>query len=475
MYELRDEFTFDVPGAKYIPSFKSKVWDGKIHLYNVLTGLIYVGLRQHIDKFCKKKNYEIEYISDFSAFEFSLKEAQEFIKTLKLPFEPRDYQIEGFVYAIRNRRALLLSATASGKSLCLYLIARYLGLKTLILVPTIGLVSQMQSDFRDYGYQNDIHMIYSGQEKQSEHLIHISTWQSLFRLPKSFFSEYQLVIVDECHTAKAKSLTSILTKMDCKYRVGVTGTLDGILTHKLVLEGLFNPVKTLATTKELIDAGHISNLDIKCILLSYPDQIKKDLATKRKENWNEDDKTRNYHDELDFLISSPDRNRFIRNLALSLEGNTLVLFKFEKHGKYLHEIISNQGRKVYYVFGDVGVKDRDFIRKIIETETNAIIVASVGTFATGINIKALHNIIFTSPTKDKIRILQAIGRTLRRTEEKTQAVLYDLADDLSWKSYKNFTLKHFNERTKLYESEQFPYKIYKIALKIDAQERILFK
>jgi len=470
-YELRDEFTFEVPGAKHMPSFKSKVWDGKIRLYNVLTGLIYAGLRNKVESFCLSRDYTITYASDFSANEFSLKEAQDFVKTLNLPMVPRDYQLDAFVHAIRSNRALFLSPTASGKSLIIYLITRYLKRKTLIIVPNTGLVEQMKGDFIEYGLpEEQIHCVYAGQEKEADLFVTISTWQSLYKLDASAFKTYDVVIGDEAHGFKAKSLVSIMMKLPSRYRFGLTGTLDGTETHQMVLEGLFGPLRVVTTTSELIEAKHVSELNVKCILLNYPEYIKKAMKNKKIGMVGAKD----YYVELDYLISSPDRNRFIKNLALSLKGNTLVLFKFEKHGQYLNaQILQHSfGRPIYYVFGNVASEDRDRIRKIVETEKDAIIVASVGTFATGINIKSLRNIIFTSPTKDKIRILQAIGRTLRRTEEKTEATLYDLADDLSWKKHENFTLRHFKERIKLYDAEQFSYKTYRVALKIDVKETI---
>ena len=175
----------------------------------------------------------------------------------------------------------------------------------------------------------------------------------------------------------------------------------------------------------------------------------------------------NYQDELDYLVRSDARNRFIKNLALSLEGNTLLLFQFvEKHGHVLHEMIKREtNRPVYYVHGGVDGDEREDIRKIVETQTDTIIVASSGTFSTGINIRNLHNIIFGSPSKSKIRNLQSIGRGLRKSDSKSIATLYDIADDLTHGNRKNYTILHFVERMKIYNEEQFEYKIYPVNLK----------
>ena len=459
MMEMSEFFTFTVPGAKFMPAFRNKVWDGKIRLLNALTGQIYVGLLLYIEEFCKSRNYDIEYLSDFSLEEFSLKEAKDFVEKLKPAMQPRDYQLDAFVHAVRERRALLLSPTASGKSFIIYLLVRYYAKRTLIIVPTTSLVSQLASDFADYGFQSDrfVHRVFAGQDKGTDKPITITTWQSIYKLPKQFFDSFDVVIGDEAHLFKAKSLTSILTKLSgCRYRFGFTGTLDGTQTHKLVLEGLFGPVRKVTTTKELIDQKHLAEFKIKGIVLSYPDEVRKMMA-----------RANDYQSELDYIVKLTKRNMFIRNLALSLEGNTLILYQFvEKQGMYLANILGNNDRSVYFVSGDVSGNHREEIRKVVENESNAIIVASFGTFSTGVNIKNLHNIIFASPSKSRVRNLQSIGRGLRKSDTKSSATLYDIADDMSWKGRKNYTLLHFMERVKIYNEEKFKYKLYKVSLNI---------
>jgi superfamily II DNA or RNA helicase len=460
-YELNDYFTFDVPGAKFMPAYRNKFWDGKVRLFQVLTGYIYGGLNRYIEEFCKSRNYEIEYLSDFASDEFSIKEAKEFIEKIKPTMQPRDYQLEAFVHAVRERRALMLSPTASGKSFIIYLITRYYAKRTLIIVPTTSLVSQLATDFADYGFQSDryVHRIFAGQDKQTDKPVTISTWQSIYKMPKEYFQKFDVVIGDEAHLFKAKSLTSILTKLDmCMYRFGFTGTLDGSQTHKLVLEGLFGAVRKVTTTAELIDQKHLAEFKIKAIVLSYPDEVRQMIT-----------RASDYQAEMDYIVRLDARNKFITNLVLSLEGNTLLLFQFvEKHGKILCDMIRNEAgdRKVFYVSGEVDGEDREEIRRIVEKEKDSIIVASYGTFSTGVNIRNLHNVIFSSPSKSKVRNLQSIGRGLRKSDSKDSATLYDIADDLSWKQKKNYTLLHFMERIKMYNEEKFEYKIYKVNIKI---------
>jgi len=466
-YELNEYFTFEVPGAKFMPAYKNKFWDGKIRLYNVMTGTLYAGLNSKVEEFAKSRNYEIEYKSDFSQEEFSLKEAHEFIDSLGIPskYERRDYQDEAFAYAVRNKRALMLSPTASGKSYIIYLLVRYYenylrdnGFRTLIIVPTTSLVHQLASDFIDYGYSDpsNIHRVFAGQDKKTDHPIVISTWQSIYKLDKKYFDSFSVVIGDEAHLFKAKSLISIMSKLSsCVYRFGFTGTLDGSETNELVLQGLFGNVKRVTTTSELIDKKYLSDFKIKIIVLKYSDQTKQSLAKS------------DYQAEMDFLVRNQSRNKFIKNLTLSLNGNTLLLFQFvEKHGNILYDMIKNStDNPVYYVHGGVDGDDRETIRKIVEKSTSSIIIASYGTFSTGINIRNLHNVIFASPSKSKIRTLQSIGRGLRKSDTKDIATLYDISDDLTWKSRKNFTLLHLAERVKIYNEEGFDYKIYQVALK----------
>jgi superfamily II DNA or RNA helicase len=332
----------------------------------------------------------------------------------------------------------------------------------LVIVPTTSLVEQLYSDFADYNNENMelfLHRIYQGKEKDTDKPLTISTWQSLYKLPKEYFEQFDYIIGDEAHLFKAQSLTTILTScVNAKYRIGLTGTLDGTKTHKLVLEGLFGPVKKVITTRELIDKQQVSDFEIKCLILKHDD----DVCLRMKDS--------TYQEEIQYLISNENRNKFIKNLAVSLGNNTLILYQMvDKHGQILYDMIRNTknigARKVFFIHGGTDVTDREEVRRIMEIENDAIVVASFGTFSTGINIRNLHNIIFASPSKSRVRNLQSIGRGLRQSEGKEKATLYDIADDLRYKKHMNFTLKHFVERVKIYNEEQFVYKTYKIGLK----------
>lgn len=469
--ELSDHFCFEVPGAKFNPLYRNKMWDGKIRLYSLFTKELYIGLLPYLEHFAEVNNYKIDYeqyIQQSDAITPEL--VKQFVDELNISLPGgqtvRDYQLDAIHRAIADGRRLLLSPTGSGKSLIIYCLLRWnekYGRKQLILVPTTSLVEQMYSDFQSYSANNgwkvsySCSRIYSGHSKDNLLPIVISTWQSVYELPKKWFEQFQCIYGDEAHNFKAKSLTSIMHKMTTTpYRVGTTGTLDGTKTHKLVLEGLFGPVYKVTTTKALMDDEQLAELKIFGIVLEYTDEI-------RKAN-----KELKYQEEMDFLVGYEPRNKFIRNLALSQKGNTLVLFQFvEKHGTILFDMIKEKAednRKIFFVFGGTDTEQREQIRHITEKESDAIIVASYGTFSTGINIRNLHNVIFASPTKSRIRNLQSIGRGLRLGDDKTHCNLYDIGDDMTWKTRKNFTLLHMIERIKIYNDEHFDYKLVKVQI-----------
>ena len=474
--ELSDYFTFFVPGHQFTPAFRNRIWDGRIRLYDLRTNLIYHGLVSYIEAFCKERDYSLEYgdprpdLTD----DYPVYHADKFITELDLqsrgqPIGVRDYQKSAYIHSMRNKRALLLSPTSSGKSLIIYLLIRqileYKCKKGLIIVPTTSLVEQLYSDFADYSTANgwkvedNVHRIYQGKDKHTNLPLTVSTWQSLYTQPNEYFEQFDFILGDEAHLFKAQSLVSIMTKcVNAKYRIGLTGTLDGTKTHKLVLEGLFGTVEKVTTTKELMDNKQIADFIIKCLVLKHDDEICQLM------------KGKTYQEEIEYLILNENRNKFIKNLSVSLTGNTLILYQYvDKHGKILYDMISNTknigDRKVFFVYGKTDTETREEVRRITEEENDAIIVASYGTFSTGINIRNLHNIIFASPSKSRVRNLQSIGRGLRIGDNKTEAVLYDIADDLRYKNHMNFTLKHFVERTKIYNEEKFTYKLYKIGLK----------
>ena len=467
--ELADYFTFFVPGYQFMPAYKNRLWDGKIRLADLRSYTIYHGLVPYIQKFCDERNYKLAIDTPVNITEnFSAAEAKAFIDDLKLDKNiitsgVYDYQAKAFITAVRNKRMLLLSPTGSGKSLIQYLILRYLQhkgyKKGLLIVPTTSLVEQMYSDFESYGYDaaEHTHRQYSGKDKHTDKFLTITTWQSIYKNPPEYFEQFDFVLGDEAHQFKAKSLTTIMTGLkNASYRIGCTGTVDGTQTHKLVLEGLFGPVYQSTTTAKLIENKQLADFRIKCLVLKYSDAICKQSRT-----WD-------YQSEIEYIVSSRARNEFIRNLAISLTGNSLILFNLvEKHGKQLYKLIQEKAgdRHVFFVYGGTDVEVREQVRAITEKQNDAIIVASYGTFSTGINIRNLHNVVFASPSKSRVRNLQSIGRGLRIGDNKTEAVLYDIADDFRIGKHVNYTLQHLQERVRIYDEEKFKYKFYNIEVK----------
>ena len=488
--ELSEYFSFLVPGHKFMMAFKNKIWDGFLRLAKIRPNgdvEFYVGLMKQLEVFCADRDYKLNKNYDENLNTISKEELSEFIDKLDIhaggkKIEVRDYQFNGVLNFINNKRLVLLSPTSSGKSLILYIITRYLIEnecdKGLLIVPNTSLINQLFSDFNDYASnvdwnaEDDIHLIFAGQEKVSDKKVYFSTYQSIMEnnmkntakiagmTQSEYFSKFDFVIADEAHLFSSKETTSILEKcVNAEYRIGVTGTLNGQKIHSLQLESLFGPVKKVITTKQLMDNNQVANLEIKCLVLKYPEEIAK-LTQKLK-----------YQEEIAYLILNKERNRFIKNLTLSLKGNTLLLFQFvEKHGDVLYEMISNskhaKDKVVYYINGSIKAEEREIIRKAMETQDNVILIGSVGTVATGTNIKNLHNIIFTSPSKSRVRNLQAIGRILRLNDNKDKAILYDIADDLRYKKHQNYTILHFKERIKIYNEEKFEYKLINVDLDV---------
>lgn len=453
-----------------MPAFKRRVWDGKIRLFDANTGELPAGLIHHLIKFIETRGYNYEMVETRYGLALQTerpdaKEVAKFIKNLELPFEPRDYQFVALMEALTKQRGVLLSPTGSGKSLIIYMLAMYfLGKlreyneKVLVIVPTTSLVEQMTADFLQYGLpDNLIHKIYSGKDKETKCPIVVTTWQSIYKLPKDWYDQFGMVIGDECHGFKSKSLMNIMNKAtEAGYRYGTTGTLDGTQTHELVLQGLFGKIYKVTTTKALQDNNTLAPLEITRLVLDYPEEERRSFGKQT------------YQDEIEYIVSNQKRNNLIRNLALDQSGNTLVLFNYvEKHGQPLFNLIREKAddrRKVFFVSGDTQVSDREAIRGIVEKQKDAIIVASLGTFSTGINIRNLHNIIFASPSKSQIRVLQSIGRGLRKSEDGRITQLYDIIDNICTQDRKNFATLHGEERLKIYEREKFNFKTYKVPL-----------
>lgn len=470
MQEMASFFTFQVPGARFQKAVKEKLWDGNIRLLNLSNHLIYLGLYEKILDFAQKSGYTIAHDSyKPTTYPISLESVEKYIKEVLKPASKgkeitvRGYQTEVVHHCISNQRATIISPTSSGKSLMIYSLVRYLlgaklACRVLFIFPTVGLVSQMASDFVDYSSVNgwDVesrsHLIFAGQEKITNHQLVFSTYQSLTKMPTKYFNSFDVIICDEVHTAAAKSIKDIMEKStEVQYKFGFTGTLNEAKCHSLVVQGLFGEAHIATTTNELMKKNEISQLKITCLLLKYSIETCKLF------------KEVNYADEIEYIVTNMKRIKFIKNLVTSLKGNSLILFTRISQGKLILDSLKGRDN-IHYVDGSTSIENREKVRAIAESTNDCIIVASYGVFSTGINIKRLNNIIFGSPYKSSIKVRQSLGRVLRLCEGKDGAQLFDVADDLHYKSHKNFGLKHLEERVRFYCEDKLKYKIIEYQL-----------
>ena len=403
--ELSDFFAFKPEGYQFSPKYKARVWDGTIRLFQAMRPVLYVGLYPHLKKFCEQRDYILEAPASISEQE-NIEDGyvEELAEEINCKFKPRDYQIEYINNALRNRRSLSLSPTSSGKS--------------------------------------------------------------LIKQDKDWFGQFGCVMGDEAHTFQAKSLTTIMHKLeDCEFRHGFTGTLKSAesKTHRLVLEGCFGEVKRIVSTKKLMDEGTVADFEVKAIVLNHSNEQK---AAFKKAMGQVKEAVRKWPAEREFIVNHVGRNNFIKNLVWSLKDqNNLILFDLvEKHGKVLAPLLEKEGRELHFIYGNTKGEERERIRHLVENDPlkQHNILASYGVFSTGVNIKRLDNVIFASSSKSEIKVLQSIGRSLRKAEDSQKAVLYDIADDLSVGSYENYTLKHFKSRIEIYSAEEFAFKIFTI-------------
>lgn len=475
--ELSEYFTFEIPGARFTPKFRSGIWDGKIRLLNYKTNMLYAGLFGYVEKFCERNGYELEYVPTENHEDPRITNnlnkdvVAEWINSLEHSSKGNavqvyPHQIDGIYTALNENRVTLESPTSSGKSLMIYSMIRWhlnFKRKILLIVPTTQLCEQMYSDFADYSgttawnVEDHCQRLYSGFSKIIEKPVLISTWQSLIKQPPEYYKQFDVVICDEVHLAKGASITSILEKMtNTKYRIGLTGTLDDAKVNQLVVTGLFDRVHKVITTRELMDAGKVVDLDIRGIILKHNEEDRKLI------------KGAEFKDEMAFLTQHQKRNKFIAGLAISCKGNTLVLCTLiDKHLKPLTELIKKkvgEDRNVYMIYGDIKPEDRETIRLQLASESNAIILGSFATMSTGINIPSIENIILASSSKSKIRNLQSIGRGLRLMTGKTKCKLFDIADNLTHKKKENHVFRHFKERLEQYAKEEFEFRFIEIDL-----------
>ena len=471
LLELSDHFSFFVPNYRYKQQYFNGNWDGRIKLFNFMEQKLYIGLLPYLKTFARQFGYELTISDDlFVDQQLSPDETNAFMDSLHITNDkgevitPRYYQKMALYYMINAKRRVLVSPTASGKSLMIYMFSKWFfkekGGRIGLVVPTTNLVEQMNSDFHAYSqgtFDKHVHMIYSGKEKNdSSKSIYATTWQSVYDLPEDYFDQFNAIIVDECHGAQAQSLKGLLEKCQAEYRIGLTGTMHEPEAHKWVIEGLLGETTTLTTLKELQKRKMVSDLKINCVTFDYSNEDKKLV------------KGFSYHDEIKYIISHEKRNRKVMKAIGSVKENSFVLFDKVAYGKKLKEDLEEMypDKKVYIVYGATKVKDREILRKALEHETGSIVVASYKVFSTGISINNLFHIFFAEPVgKSTFRIMQSIGRSLRLHGQKEYATLWDFFDKLTnSKSKLNHCMRHAVQRVNKYNQESLSYKVIKVDL-----------
>lgn len=470
--ELSDYFSFFVPGYRFMPKYKSRMWDGKIRLFSIATQLLPAGLFPYVEQYAKARNYTLtvldgEYGTPLDQQTISDTALSADLRAYDAPYEVRPYQHAAVREILTKRRVLTISPTGSGKSFIIYLVMRWIldheDGNVLIVVPTTQLVDQMYSDFEEYGFDvsNNVHKIRQGLSHQTDKRVIISTWQSIYKKPATWFQQFVCVVGDECHGFTANSLNGIANNCtEASYKIGTTGSLQDAKAHTLVIEGLFGPTNRVVSTAELQQQEVLAKLTIHCPLLTYSDTAVENAFKVTKQ-------FTDYKKELEFLFSNQKRTAFIAKLACSQTQNTLVLFRERDHGQQIFNEIKQRvkpNRRVFYVDGNTDTSERERIRKLIEKSTDAILVASIGTTSTGVNIKNLDVIIFGAPLKSPIKVLQSIGRGLRKASDDAHTTLFDPIDYLKRGKKQNIALKHGAFRQKLYKREQFSYKTLKVQL-----------
>jgi superfamily II DNA or RNA helicase len=484
--DLKDEFRFYVPSSEHDIRFKKGQWDGYKNLYDRRSKRMYIGLLLRLIELAVKRGWKLDIDPDLLPSDESLDidDIKEIVKSLNIhsngkPIEPYDYQLDAIMYMLNMGRTVPLAATNAGKSLILYIVIRTYQLldefknKTIFLVvPSTTLVEQMYSDFKDYSTDSkgycDWHVNTHAQKisgdyaKYIEKQIVIITWQSMIKLPFETYDDIGAIFIDETHTAKASSLVNILERCTyTKYRHGVTGTLDGTECNELVIQGLLGPVKRIITAKETIDIGKSCTLEVVMCLLDHPKHIREFVYNQKLKVQHKN----RFQKEIEIVNQLEYRRKFILDFIEAIPGNSIVLFdRVDNYGRELYEAYKLRNENTFLIVGDVKTKDRTDIKDSVETHDDCTIFASFGTMQQGISVNKFHNMFIVSSSKSVIRILQSIGRMMRKHETKDVARIYDLTDDLTYDNQENYVMKHAMERIQMYSNEQHMIKFERFSL-----------
>lgn len=482
--QLRISFTKKIRGWYFNPLVKKKLWDGNIKFIDKFNR-IPIGLIEKLHSVCSKYNIPFELQNlDSMYWDFDEADFDAWISefTSKMEKKPRDYQIDAAKRIIKHQRSISEIATSAGKTMIIFLVFSYLKTrgfvdKMLIVVPNTNLILQTVEDFTEYSNDKELikfkAQMISGESKSKEqenvNLV-VGTFHSLVKLPDEWFSGITGICVDEAHHTNANSVKKVITKCtNATFKFGLSGTLmQDDSADALTIQAFIGPLINKISPQDLFDKKVATQVNIKIIRLKHTnDEIKQKLHFLRQRK-SEVEGSKQLSLERDLVIKSKERFLFICDMLQKTTKNTLVLFQNIKdnYGRRIYDRLREvgDGKEIYYVDGSTSSTLRDEYKKSMEEGENKILIASFGTFSTGISINNLHNIFFVESYKSEKIIKQSIGRGMRLHAQKERVTIIDFVDDLSYKGDKNYLLKHGDSRLEIYDQEGFPYKIYKVEL-----------
>jgi superfamily II DNA or RNA helicase len=457
--KIANRLKFEVPYARYMPQYKLGRWDGKVNFFGI-GGTGYVNHLDVIQQVLLENNVEITDIDDqripidlkFNTIEEDFWGNKTWPKGHPAEGEPirlRDYQVEVINNFLQNPQSLQEVATGAGKTIItatLSKIAEPYG-RSLVVVPNKSLVTQTEEDYINCGLDVGV---YFGDRKELGKTHTICTWQSLNILDKKhkdgsavlslaeFLDGVNTIIIDEVHQAKAEVLKNLLTRnlRNAPIRWGLTGTIPKEKFKFESIHASLGPVIGQVSAKELQDKGVLSQCHVNVVqLVDLPE-------------------FRDYQSELKYLVTDKKRIEYIGKLLNGVKdsGNTLILVDRISAGQLLQELIPGST----FVKGDVKLKDRKDTYDEIQEATNKVIIATYGVAAVGINIPRIFNLVLIEPGKSFVRVIQSIGRGVRKAKDKDFVQIWDLTSTCK------FAKRHLTQRKKFYKEAQYPFTIEKV-------------
>jgi superfamily II DNA or RNA helicase len=477
--QLKSSLTKRIDGWRFHPLVKKKVWDGNISF--IKRNKIPSGLWKEVVDICKEYDLPLSINGVTEIFDTNIDEVtfREWVSDFfseHPDIKPREYQIDAAFKILKYRRCLAELATSAGKTLISFMVIAYLmekleKKKILFIVPNVQLVLQATGDFEQYDFKSRVQLkvqqIYSGVKIRKSSNIVIGTYQSLVKKEADYFEQFDVVMIDETHKAKAASIQKITDKCwHCDYRFGLSGTIPKRGTvDRLTLMSAMGPLVTQVRAAQLQEEGHISNCKVIQLQMEYATDEQKDAFWQLSRNYA--DRKNLFSLEQNFINQSDKRLDFICKVIGKTNSNSLVLFHKIAYGEKIYNKLREiTDKKIYYVDGTISKDIREEFKQRMERGEDVIIVASYGTFSTGISINKIHNIFFAESFKSEVIIRQSIGRGLRKHHTKSHVKIYDFVDDFRYTNdgseWLNYVYRHGIERRKIYKEQKFPCEVQTI-------------